>query len=126
MRIRVDEVNSTSGKIFIVCSTRFGAAVAVWQADIPRVGEEYDVELEIDGKFLWGSNASVSENYFSLSEQEDITVLSARLLSIDKDGVAVIEFDGAKAMIELAGPVPRPPFFIKLNVESLSVYPTYV
>lgn len=126
MKIRVDEVKSINGETSIVFSTNVGTAVAVWQGEPPRIGEEHDVELGIDTEFQWGGNANVSESDYSLKVQGETIVLDACLLSIDEDGVAVIDLDGAKALIELTGPVPRPPFSIQLSFEGLNLYPTYV
>lgn len=124
MKIKIDEVNSNSGNVSVAFSTDFGSAIAAWSADIPKVGEEYDVELEIDEEFVWGDNVDISGDHYSLSIKERIIFLCASLISMAEDGVAIIDIGGTKAMIELTGCLMRPPIFITLNFERLSLYPT--
>lgn len=124
MKVKIDEVKSFSGHISVAFSTEFGSAIAAWPADFPNVGEEYDVELEIDEEFVWGDNVAMSGDYYSLSTNERLISLSAYLVSMAEDGVALIDINGTKTMIELAGCLVRPPFFISLSFEKLTLYPT--
>lgn len=124
MKIKIDEVKNVSGNISVAFSTDFGGAVATWSADIPKVGEEYDVELEIDEKFVWGDNIDVSGDRFSLSIKDRVIFLTSSLVSMAEDGVAIIDINGTKALIELEGCLMRPPFFISLSFEKLTLYPT--
>ncbi|MBV4496839.1 hypothetical protein HU715_015920 [Pseudomonas sp. SWRI12] len=124
MKIKIDEVKSVSGNISVAFSTDFGSAVATWSADIPKVGEEHDVELEIDEEFEWGNNVDVSGDRFSLNIKDGVIFLSASLISMADDGVAIIDINGTKTMIELEDCPMRPPLFISLNFGKLTLYPT--
>lgn len=124
MKVKIDEVKNVSGKISVAFSTDFGSAIAAWSADIPKVGEEHDVELEIDEAFVWGDNVDVSGDHYSLSIKEGGIFLCASLVSMAEDGVAVIDINGTKTMIELEGCLVRPPIFISLSFEKLTLYPT--
>ncbi|MGO4325379.1 hypothetical protein QMK47_25890 [Pseudomonas sp. P9_35] len=123
MKIKIDEVRSVSGNISVAFSTDFGSAVATWSADIPKVGEQHDVEFEIDEEFAWGNNVDVSGGRFSLSIKDRVIFLSASLVSMAEDGVAIIDINGTKTMIELEGCLMRPPFFISLSFEKLTLCP---
>ncbi|WP_144090991.1 hypothetical protein [Pseudomonas kilonensis] len=124
MKIKIDEVGSVSGNISVAFSTDFGSAVATWSANTPKVGEEHDVELEIDEEFVWGDNVDVSGDHYSLSIKDRVIFLSTSLVSIAENGVAIIDINGTKTMIELAGCLVRPPIFISLSFERLTLYPT--
>ncbi|WP_420231639.1 hypothetical protein ACN079_20765 [Pseudomonas sp. ABY48] len=124
MKIKIDEVKNVSGNISVAFSTDFGSAVAAWSASVPKVGEEHGVELEIDEEFVWGDNVDVSGDRFSLSIKDRGISLSASLVSMAEDGVAIIDINGTKIMIELEGCLMRPPFFISLSFEKLTFYPT--
>jgi hypothetical protein len=124
MKVKIDEVNNVSGNISVAFSTDFGNAIAAWSADIPKVGEEYDVELEIDEEFVWGDNIDIAGDHYSLSIKERVIFLSASLVSMAEDGVAIIDINGTKTMIELEGCLVQPPIFISLSFEKLTLYPT--
>lgn len=124
MEVTVGGLKKNNGVVVVSFSTVIGSAFAIWEGAAPRVGESHDVELEINEEFVWGENAVVSDGPYSLEVRGGETLLSARLISIDEYGVGVIDIDGAKTMIELAGFALQPPIFIRLNFEHLRLYPT--
>ena len=70
-----------------------------------------------------GNNVGVSGGRFSLSIKDRVVFLSASLVSMAEDGIAIIDINGTKTMIELEGCLMRPPFFISLSFEKLTLCP---
>lgn len=124
MKVTVGKVKKHNGVIVVQFSTVIGSAFAIWEGAVPRVGESYDVELEINEQFVWGENAVISDGPLFLEVRGGSILLRACLMSIDEYGVGMIDIGGTKTMIELIGCALQPPIFLTLNFECLYFYPT--
>lgn len=125
MIVKINDIVMAGGKISVSFSTRCGAANAIWNGCAPNVGVEYDVELEVGDEFLWGKNASLSlENTSSLKAIEGSFNLTAKLVSVDSNGNAVVDVSGSILLLELAGYRGSVPVFVDFKFDELTVFPT--
>ena len=62
MKITIDVVTLVAKEVLVGFSTSVGFATAVLRAAPPKVGDQYDIELEVDDEFVWGENACSSLN----------------------------------------------------------------
>lgn len=127
MRVKLDSVTVSDEKIIVDFSTTFGAATATWKAPLPIIGEEYDVELDIDDDFVWGENASYECNeHHLLKIEKNWFSISGILISSSIDGTAVINVAGSIVIIFLDGYIGAIPIHVTLKATELSITPTGV
>jgi hypothetical protein len=123
MKVKIQTVRKTDNEVHVIFSTAIGTGAAIWKAAPPETGEEQEVELEINDEFVYGRNAKGARELYSLSMEKNTINLNAQLVSIEEDGIAVIDIKGTKVMIDLIGCPSNPPAFIHLSFESLNLYP---
>lgn len=127
MKITIDFITFVANEILVDFSTDVGFATAVWHAAPPKVGNQYDVELEVDDEFFWGGNACPAlNNIQSIKMKDGIVAMTGTLISNDADGCAVVDLDGSKIIIDLSGCTEVDSVFLDLMVKCLSLYPTGV
>ena len=125
MKITIDLVNLIDKEVFVEFSTNVGFAVAVWRAAPPKVGDQYDVELEVEDEFVWGDNAYYSLNSAHTIEMADgIVTVTGTLISNDMEGGAVVDVGGAIILIELIGCGEIDSVLVDLKVKDVNVFPT--
>jgi hypothetical protein len=127
MKITIDLVTLVAKEVLVGFSTNVGSATAVWRAVPPKVGEQYDVELEVDDEFVWGANACFSlNNAHSIGVMDGIVTMAGTLISNDMEGGAVVDVGGSIIFIELIGCAETDSVFVDLKVKNVSVFPTGV
>jgi hypothetical protein len=125
MKITINLVTFIDKEVFVEFSTSVGFATAVWRAAPPKVGEQYDVELEIEDEFVWGGNAYSSLNSaHSIEVADGIVTMTGTLISNDMEGGAVVDVGGAIILIELIGCAEVDSVFVDLKVKNINVFPT--
>lgn len=127
MKITMDLVTLVAKEVLVGFSTNVGSATAVWRAAPPKVGEQYDVELEVDDEFVWGENACFSlNNAHSIGVMDGVVTMTGTLISNDMEGGAVVDVGGSIIFIELIGCAETDSVFVDLKVKNVNVFPTGV
>jgi len=126
MKVEIKAVRKTENQVHVIFSTAIGNGAAIWKDGPPEIGEEWEVELEINDEFVYGENAKGAQEFYCLSMEKDTLNLNARLASIAEDGIAVIDIKETNVMIDLTGCSSNPPTFINLSFKSLNLYPVYL
>ncbi|MFF3554214.1 hypothetical protein ACFYXL_12450 [Streptomyces tsukubensis] len=105
MLVKVEAVPpARSGPVFVRVHSAVGTAVVVWQGAPQAVGREHYVEWTVDEDIVWSENAWPSaDGTFELREDADRIVLRG-WLSLDEDGVAVLDVGGSVILFDLANP----------------------
>ena len=125
MKITIGLVTLVAKEVLVGFSTNVGSATAVWRAAPPKIGEQYDVELEIDDEFVWGENACSSlNNAHSIEVMDGAVTMTGTLISNDMEGGAVVDVGGSIIFIELIGCAETDSVLVDLKVESVDVFPT--
>jgi hypothetical protein len=126
MKVKINSVRKTGSQVHVTFSTAIGTGAAIWKDGTPEAGEEWEVELEINDKFVYGENTEDTNESYFLSMKKEVINLNARLISIAEDEIAIIDINGTKAMIDLVGCPSSPPSFIHLSFKSLNLYPVHL
>jgi hypothetical protein len=125
MKITIGLVTLVAKEVFVEFSTSVGFAAAIWRAAPPKVGDQYDVELEVEDEFVWGDNASFSlSSAHSIEVVDDVVTMTGALISNDLEGGAVVDVGGSIILIELTGGTVIDSVFVDLKVKSMSIFPT--
>ncbi|WP_181919732.1 hypothetical protein [Alkalilimnicola ehrlichii] len=56
MKIKIRKVNKNDDGVQVYFSTSYGSSFAQWVGELPKYGEVYDVELDVDDDLVWGVN----------------------------------------------------------------------
>jgi hypothetical protein len=126
MKVKINSVRKSGSHVHVTFSTAIGTGAAIWKDGTPEAGEEWEVELEINDRFVYGENAEDTNESYFLSMKKEVINLNARLISIAEDEIAIIDINGTKAMIDLVGCPSSPPSFIRLSFRSLNLYPVHL
>jgi hypothetical protein len=127
MKITIDLVTLVAEEVLVEFSTSVGFATAVWRASPPKVGGQYDVELEFDDEFVWGENAYSSlNNAHSIEVADGIVTMTGTLISNDMEGGAVVDVGGSIILIELIGCAEIDLVLVDLKVKHINLFPTGV
>jgi hypothetical protein len=125
MKITIDLVTLAAKEVLVGFSTSVGFATAVWRAVPPKVGDQYDVELEVDDEFVWGENACSSlKNAHSIEVADGIVTMTGTLMSNDLEGGAVVDVGGSIILIDLIGCTEIDSVLVDLKVKNINVFPT--
>jgi hypothetical protein len=125
MKITIDLVTLVAKEVLVGFSTSVGFATAVWRAAPPKVGDQYDVELEVNDEFVWGENACSSlNNAHSIEVADGIVTMTGTLISNDMEGGAVVDVGGSIILIDLIGRTENDSVLVDLKVKNINVFPT--
>lgn len=98
-------------KVTIVCvegssvsfTCSLGAGVATWVGPPPHVGDQCDVEIEIDDVLTWGENLRAVDDAPKVGTHGDHMVFVASLILSDVDHVVVAALGQDVLLLEVAG-----------------------
>lgn len=78
--------------------------IAEWDGDKPGKNENYDVEIDIDDEFIWGTNIVFSDEKSSSIIQNDEGVeIIAKLDYISEDNLATLKVYDSVVLIDIEG-----------------------
>jgi len=106
----------------ILFSTPVGFGIAFWANEALEEGGEYNVELDINDNFIWGSTInSTLEEKDKFEILGDITKITANITSNEDNGLA-IELQHSIALVE-TNPSPHPlPRRVELSAKHITLY----
>jgi hypothetical protein len=102
MRVRINKVESTKSDVVVAFESLFGSASAQWKGPIPEVGADYEVELEVTGILVWGSEIFETTEATSIYEKEGHVFLVGQLQSLNDESAAVAKIGDNVILIEIA------------------------
>jgi hypothetical protein len=118
-------VTLVAKEVLVGFSTSVGFATAVWRAAPPKVGDQYDVELEVNDEFVWGENGCSSlNNSHSIEVADGIVTMTGTLISNDMEGGAAVDVGGSIILIDLIGCTENDSALVNLKVKNINVFPT--
>ncbi|WP_168123965.1 hypothetical protein [Paenibacillus sp. HB172176] len=122
MKIIVEKIIMIDGKPKVDFTTEYGKSSAKWAGEIPEVGREYFVELEIGESLVIGTTLNpCDENKFAIGMKLDAVVLIGYLESIEADGYAILRLGDSIVSIELKG-VILPGTFVKVISDEVTLF----
>ena len=126
MRLRVKRIVEIKPDAATVSfSTHLGDASGQWVGELPTVGGNYEVEIEVPGVLKWNTEISETQRTVeSVFEENSQVCIVGRLQSIDDDGVAAIQLCNDILLVEIVGTPSSIPCEVLIRVPLLRLFDT--
>ena len=104
-----------------------GSGTGLWIGITPKIGDELDVELDLEEIFSFGKNLMPSSRKTpSITVVNEVTHITAELIQ-DEDGeCAALKFGNSIMLIELDEPLTQKVGFVDVTVSRIRLYPTNI
>ena len=127
MKIRVTEVLTIEGALFVDFLSSAGSGTALWIGLKPTANQELDVELDLDEIFSFGKNLiSSSRASPHITLKNGATYITAEIIqNADEEWVA-LKLGDSIILIDLEEPIAQRSGFVELRTNSIRLYPTNI
>lgn len=127
MKIRVTGIFSDQDILRVRFNSPFGNGVALWSDPTPEIGEDLDVELELDEVFSWETNIMSSlEKTPQIIFTNDTHFIIGELIQDGCDGCAALKLGDSIILVELDEPIKQELDLVELRVNAIHLCPTNV
>ncbi|AMS18770.1 hypothetical protein AYK59_01150 [Pseudomonas synxantha] len=127
MNIKLIDVISDQNILSVRFNSPFGNGVALWSSSTPEIGEDLDVEFELNEVFFWKKNIIPSlKKTPQITFTNDTHSIIGKLIQDKDDGCAALKLGDSIILIELDEPIKEECDFVELKVNSIHLYPTNV
>lgn len=124
MKIRITEVRHTADALLVSFQTLVGSGTALWVGITPKMGDDLEVEFELDEVFSWGENITASSSHSpQLIDVNGVTQITAELIQVADEDCAALQFGDSILLIELDGPIAQESGYVDLRTNRVLLYP---
>lgn len=125
MKIRITEVLHEMDTILVGFHSYAGSSTALWVGAAPTIGDEMDVEFDLDEVFSWGTNITPSTGKSpNISYLNGVTRITAELIQITNEECAALQFGNSVLLVEFDGPTTQRSGCVDLRAIRVLLYPT--
>ncbi|WP_339420451.1 MULTISPECIES: hypothetical protein [unclassified Pseudomonas] len=127
MKIRIIEVLSTKDTLLVRFQSSVGSGTALWAGIPPDIGEEHDVEFDLDEIFSWGRNITPSSDTTpQVTDINGITQITAELIQVADEECAALQFGDSIVLVELDRPITQKSGYVDVRATRITLYPTNI
>ncbi|KAB0563947.1 hypothetical protein C9383_15135 [Pseudomonas palleroniana] len=127
MKIRVSEVISDANTIRVSFHSPVGSGTALWMGISPAIGEEQDVELDLDEVFTWGKNIIPSSRKTpKINIINGLTQITAQIIQNPDGEWTALKLGDSIVLIELDELPTQKSGFVELKATKIHLYPTSI
>ena len=124
MKVLISRVINDNSDIKVIFSTEYGSAEAFWSDEEPIEGNDYHIEVDVNGALAWGKNVLKSEiDEFSIKMENEAIYISGSIDSVDADGYAVLRLGDSIVPFFSIGEPFAIGTYITLSAESIVLSP---
>jgi hypothetical protein len=106
----------------ITFSTQYGKANAIWEEELPQVGCEYHVEIEIVDTIIWGNNGfETKDKMYTISWENEIFFITGYLESVEEDGYSVLRLGESIIPFVIDGKLPPADVYVQLQCKTVKL-----
>jgi hypothetical protein len=110
----------------VVVKSPYGALTGRWQGDMPSVGWQQAVEVDVDGVVLWGQDIRLSDVAVNeLKDEGPFVRVSGRVTEFGADDVVVLDLGGTVLMVDTDGdpPLGIVDRYVTIQARAVTLYP---
>lgn len=126
MKIRIIDVFSEQDTLHVEFSSTFGNGTAFWHGAKPSIGEDLDVEFELDEVFFWKKNIDLSSDTTPKIIANDGTYTITGELINDTDNYAILKLGDSIILVELNQSISHNVGFADVRTTAIHFYPTNI
>lgn len=121
MNIKITARGLRKDEVFF--NSPYGEGKGIWCGGAFNLGENYDVEFEINELLIrWINILPAATHEYSLTHDKDVVVFTGRLDNIEEDGTASLQIGDSLMMFECLGePMPLGTF-VRVRTAELRIY----
>lgn len=125
MKIQITATTSAEDELLVGFQSSAGGGTALWVGPVPKIGDELDVEFDLEEVFSLGKNLMPSSRKTpSITVENKVTYITAELIQ-DEDGeYTALKFGDSIILIELDEPLTQKVGFVDVTVSRIRLYPT--
>jgi hypothetical protein len=114
---------NTNSEIWVDYRSVIGSGTALWAGHSPTAGQEYDVELEIEGPLRWGTDIVITpaDQPHVTSSESDVRIRGV-VDSLGESDWAAVRLGSAILMIETEGKPFEPGTFVEVRGRKLTLH----
>ena len=127
MKIRVTEVLSIENPLRVGFQTSVGSGTALWIGETPTIGEEQDVEFDLNEIFCWGKNLVPSlRSAPGINVINGVTQITAEIVQNAEEEWIALKLGDSLILIELDEPFTEPCDFVEARTTDVRLFPTNI
>lgn len=127
MKIRVREVLSIANAIRVHFHSSAGSGTALWMGIPPAIGEEHDVEFDLNEVFSWGKKLIPSSREAPhITVINGVTRITAQIVQNADEEWAALQLGDSIILIELDEPSTQESRFVEVKATKIHLYPTNI
>lgn len=121
MKVKIEECRNENQVLF---SSEFGSANGNWCVGIPKSGNEYNVEVDLEGLVVFKENLTFSDlKECKIQMKGNKICLIGLLESVEEDGYAVLRLNDYIIPFEISGELPEEGQFVEIEINEIDLYP---
>ncbi|MGA9705189.1 hypothetical protein [Pseudomonas sp.] len=125
MKIQITDLQEVLDAALVNFQSEIGNGTARWVGTTPKIGDELDVELDLDEVFSWGKNLiPSSRNAPYITVIGKVTHITAEIIQDSSEECTALKFADSIILIETDEPIPQPSGFVELRATNVYLYPT--
>ncbi|MBP2875113.1 MULTISPECIES: hypothetical protein [Pseudomonas] len=127
MKIRITEILSTTDTLLVRFQSSIGSGAALWAGITPKIGDEHDVEFDLDEIFSWGRSITPSSDTTpQIIEIKGITQITAELTQVADEECAALQLGDSIVLVELDRPITQKSGYVDVRATRIVLYPTNI
>ncbi|MDF9825381.1 hypothetical protein M2475_001836 [Breznakia sp. PF5-3] len=105
--------------------SKYGEFNVIWDGELPVIGAEVDVELDIDKNLTWNTDISLAtNNTLQIRQIQDDIVIQGKLEETDSDGFTVLRLNNSIITFITEGKAFPINSIIQIKILKIKAYPT--
>lgn len=127
MKIQITHIHEHQNALHVTFHSLLGDGIAQWDGLAPNIGEDLDVELDMDEVFSWQTNIMLSSDRTpSISTLDSVTRIIAELIESTDDEFKALRLGNSIILIELDKPLPNKSGFVEVSTTKIRLYLTAI
>jgi len=125
MHVTVTSVANTDSSPVTEFICRYGAGRGIWTVGVPRPGQEYDVEFDLDQPIRVGLNTKVTKDEVSrINNCEHQIMLIAKIEDVFENNTASLRFGDSLILVDYEGVLPSIGTWVEVTMPQIEISDT--
>lgn len=125
MHVTVTSVAMADSRPSIGFLCRYGVGRGIWTVGVPRLDQEYDVEIDIDQSICVGLNTKVTRDETPrINSSEHQVAIIAKIENVFENHTVSLRFGDSLILVEYEGVLPTNGTWVEVTVPQIEISDT--